>query len=60
MTMPLRNEQSNFYLLISDVAFLISNHFKSQRQGFGWDSRQKEKGTADVLYSELGGKRVDV
>ncbi len=46
------------YLLILDVAFLISDHFKNQRRGGSdWDSRRKEKGT--VLYSELGGKRVD-
>jgi hypothetical protein len=36
-----------------DVAFLISNHFKNQR------SRSRQKGTTDVLYSELGGSRVD-
>ncbi|KAH9957686.1 DAHP synthetase [Russula dissimulans] len=36
-----------------DVAFLISNHFKDQLRG----SRKRE--TADVLYSELGGKRLD-
>jgi len=46
-----------------DVAFLISKHFKNQRWGGGgpdWDSRRKERGNADVLYSELGGKKVDV
>jgi hypothetical protein len=46
-------------LSLLDVAFLISNHFKNQRRGFDWDSRREEKGTADMLYSELGGKRVD-
>jgi hypothetical protein len=53
------NEQSIFFISILDVAFLIANHFKNQRRGFDWDSRRKEKETADVLYSELGGKRVD-
>jgi len=43
-----------------DVAFLISNHFKNQRPGGSdLDSRRKGKGAADVLYSELGGKKVD-
>ncbi|KAI0260152.1 DAHP synthetase [Gloeopeniophorella convolvens] len=32
-----------------DVAFLISNHFKSERRG-------SQKRSHDVLYSELGGK----
>ena len=64
MSMPPRHWQRQrminlFYLLILDVAFLISNHFKNQRRGFDWDSRRKEKGAADVLYSELGGKRAD-
>jgi len=36
-----------------DLAFLISNHFKNQRRG------SSQKATTDVLYSELGGKRVD-
>ncbi|KAF8472403.1 DAHP synthetase [Russula ochroleuca] len=44
-----------------DVAFLISNHFENQRRGgFDWDSHRKGRGTADVLYSELGGKKVDL
>ena len=46
-------------ILILDVAFLISNHFKNQRRGGSdWDSRLKGMGTADILYSELGGKKV--
>jgi len=36
-----------------DVAFLISNHFKNKRQ---WS---RPKGPTDVLYSELGGRRMD-
>ncbi|KAI0301683.1 DAHP synthetase [Multifurca ochricompacta] len=36
-----------------DVAFLISNHFKNQQPGTG----TRRKGSEDVLYSELGGKR---
>lgn len=34
----------------SDVAFLISNHFKKERRG-----KEGEAGH-DVLYSELGGR----
>lgn len=54
------DDDNQSLILITDVAFLISNHFKDQRHGGSdWDSRLKGKGTADVLYSELGGKKVD-
>jgi len=34
-----------------DVAFLVSNHFKKERRG-------QKQGESDVLYSELGGRKM--